>query len=63
MRLLFELLLFVVLILFFVGIALIFYRWLSRKFFPPTVKPDPGPKQIETRLVEKEKEGEWNERN
>lgn len=63
MRLLFELLLFVVLILFFVGIALIFYKWLSRKFFPSTVNPDPGQKQLEARLAEKKKEGEGDERN
>ena len=33
MRLLFELLLFFVLLFFFGGLSLIFYRWLSKRFF------------------------------
>ncbi len=32
MRILFELLLFIVLVFFFGAIALIFYKWLSKKF-------------------------------
>ena len=57
MRLLFELLLFAVLVFFFAGFALVFYKWLSRKFLPPPKKVNLHQEQIEARAEEKEMEG------
>lgn len=57
MRILFEILLFVVLALFFAALALVFYKWLSNKFFTGTDEHEKDKTQLN------ENGGDKNERD